>query len=177
MKNVELFPTDILLATPSAIPGHLNMFTMLENGTLARLWIDARNQLDGVLRVRVSAFDAPVGQPAQEIVVMPERGWIVDNTTPGCNAPTNPTEALERAVGVRPVAASQPQCTQWTVNVPTSQPMQCVSVTSQQCNGWTLKDRVPDGRFAHPEGLIVPKQFCMPGANGGVVIPGCVCVE
>ncbi|WP_192805229.1 hypothetical protein [Noviherbaspirillum aerium] len=91
LANVELLPSNSY--TPI-----LGKFTVSDDGKIARLQFDPRKFPNGDLKVRISAFDAPAGQPANEIIVMPERTWRIANDTwpclsPGGNQPPGPFSA------------------------------------------------------------------------------------
>lgn len=73
MANVELLPSG------SYTPIH-GKFIVTGDQTLAWLDFDTRKLPNGPLPVRVSAFDAPAGQPGREIVAMQARTWTINNT-------------------------------------------------------------------------------------------------
>lgn len=80
IRNVELLP-------PGSYTPKYATFTVSEDGATARVQIDPRNWPNGDLRVRISAFNAAAGQPAEEIVVMSERTWKIANNTWPCVSP------------------------------------------------------------------------------------------
>lgn len=55
-------------------------------GKICSVNFDTTQFANGPYVMRISVFDAPAGQPAREIVVMPPRQWYVDNT-PDCTPP------------------------------------------------------------------------------------------
>jgi probable HAF family extracellular repeat protein len=72
IQNVELLPSQgyvPILAT----------FTVSADRTRATLVLDTTTLSDGAMAVRISAFDAPAGMPANEIVAMPARTWVIKN--------------------------------------------------------------------------------------------------
>lgn len=76
IKNVELLPSQ------GYVP-RLAVFTVSSDGKLATATLDTQTLPDGLLVARISSFDAPAGQPANEIVSMPARSWIIkNNATP-----------------------------------------------------------------------------------------------
>lgn len=72
LKNVELLPAD------GYVP-RLAVFAVSSDGTRATATIDTATLADGPLVVRICAFDAPSGMPANEIVAMASRTWTVRN--------------------------------------------------------------------------------------------------
>lgn len=72
IRNVELLPSQ------GNIP-ILATFTVSADRTRASLLLDTTTLSDGAMAVRISAFDAPAGMPANEIVAMPARTWIIKN--------------------------------------------------------------------------------------------------
>lgn len=71
MKNVELLPA-------SAYLPRLGTFSVDYPGTFAWMELDTAELPNGMLDVRISAFDVAAGQPnAREIIVMPPRQWNV----------------------------------------------------------------------------------------------------
>lgn len=69
MKNVELLPATGY--TPVR-----GVFDVSLNGTFASLEFDTTSLPNGILDVRISAFDVPAGQVnAREIIAMPARQW------------------------------------------------------------------------------------------------------
>lgn len=80
LRNVELLP-------PTGYSPKLGTFTVSADGKIARMQFDPGRFPNGEIRARISAFNAPAGQPAQEIVVMPERTWRIANDTPPCLSP------------------------------------------------------------------------------------------
>lgn len=83
MANVELLP-------PNSYTPRLGVFTLSDNGTVARFNFDTRFLPNGPIQLRISAFDKPAGDPSSgEVVAMPPRTWIVSNTAP-VTGPPNP---------------------------------------------------------------------------------------
>lgn len=80
LRNVELLPAE-------GYAPKYGTFTVSDDGKIARLQFDARTFPNGDYRFRISAFDAPAGQPANEIVVMPERTWRIANNSFPCLPP------------------------------------------------------------------------------------------
>lgn len=72
LQNVELLPASGYLP-------RLGVFNISENRSFAWLDLDTRLLSVPTATVRISAFDAPAGQPANEIVAMPARAWSVSN--------------------------------------------------------------------------------------------------
>ena len=80
IANVELLP-------PTGYSPKAGVFEIGENGTVARLNFDTRGLPDGLLQLRISAFNRPAGDPTSaEVVAMPPRTWNVKNST-GSTAP------------------------------------------------------------------------------------------
>lgn len=75
LQNVELLPAEGYLP-------RLGVFNISDNHTFAWLDFDSRLLPGGSAAVRISAFDAPAGQPADEIVAMPARTWTASNPPP-----------------------------------------------------------------------------------------------
>lgn len=73
LYNVELLPAD------SYLPRY-GVFNITGDRTLAWLDLDTTRLPNGPINLRVSAFNAPAGQPASEIVVMPARTWNISNS-------------------------------------------------------------------------------------------------
>ncbi|MDB5822575.1 MAG: hypothetical protein JWR21_1279 [Herminiimonas sp.] len=79
IANAELLPA-------SGFAPRFGIFEVSSDGTLARLSFDSTAVQSGLRQFRVSAFDAPAGDPsAREIVAMPTRTWVVIN--PPATAP------------------------------------------------------------------------------------------
>lgn len=72
IKNVELLPAE-------GYEPKYAVFAVSPDGTRATAALDTTSLPDGALTVRISAFDAPAGQPANEIVVMSARTWNIRN--------------------------------------------------------------------------------------------------
>lgn len=76
LVNVELLPAEGYLP-------RWGVFTVSDNGTVARLNFDTQALPNGPLRLRIVAFDKPAGDPnANEIVAMPARTWNISNAAP-----------------------------------------------------------------------------------------------
>jgi probable HAF family extracellular repeat protein len=81
MANVELLPANGY--TPQ-----LGIFTVSADKSAAWLDLDTTKIPNGVINVRISAFDTPAGQPgATEIVAMQTRTWNISNTGASASAP------------------------------------------------------------------------------------------
>ena len=73
IRNVELLPA-------TGYTPKLGTFNIQADGSFAWLLLDTRSLQNGPLEARISAFDAPAGQPgAREIIAMPVRQWNVKN--------------------------------------------------------------------------------------------------
>lgn len=72
LQNVELLPA-------SGYTPRLGVFNISDNKTFAWLDLDTRLLQVPTATVRISAFNAPAGQPADEIIAMPARTWNVSN--------------------------------------------------------------------------------------------------
>lgn len=70
LRNVELLPA-------SGYTPRLGVFNVSENGTFAWLDVDTRYLPSTIPAFRISAFNAPAGEPADEIVAMPARSWNI----------------------------------------------------------------------------------------------------
>lgn len=70
MKNVELLP----ISDYAPLYGRFNI---TENRTKAFLELSPLQFTAGNLRVRISVFDTPPGQPAKELIVLSERRWRI----------------------------------------------------------------------------------------------------
>jgi hypothetical protein len=82
IRNVELLPPEGYTYTPK-----YGTFTVAQDGRMARMEFDPKKFPNGDLRIRISAFDAPAGQPANEIVVTRDRTWKIANNAPPCLSP------------------------------------------------------------------------------------------
>lgn len=79
LVNVELSPA-------TGFSPRVGTFSISADGTIAQLDFNTAALASGLVQLRVSAFDAPAGNPAaREIVVMPARTWVIIN--PPATAP------------------------------------------------------------------------------------------
>ena len=72
LQNVELLPA-------TGYTPRLGVFNISDNRTIAWLDLDTRLLSTPTATVRISAFNAPAGQPASEIVAMSPRTWNISN--------------------------------------------------------------------------------------------------
>lgn len=87
MANAELLPA-------TGYTPKLGVFNLSGDGTRAWLDLDTTRLPNGLLNLRVSAFNVPAGQIGTEIVTMPARTWTIANTA---TPPTAFTAALSAA--------------------------------------------------------------------------------
>lgn len=73
LYNVELLPAN------SYLPRY-GIFNITGDRTLAWLDLDTARLPNGPVNMRISAFNAPAGQSAAEIVAMPARSWNISNS-------------------------------------------------------------------------------------------------
>ncbi|HYD95865.1 MAG TPA: DUF4214 domain-containing protein [Noviherbaspirillum sp.] len=166
MQNVELLP-------PNSYSPRLGVFSVFSNGTIARLDFDTRLVPNGLLRARISAFDAQPGTAgAREAVAMASRDWILRNLP----APTGSAEGRAS----RCLSSGLPH-----TRLSDTWPVVCIqnlSMPYEQCKDDTgragfgmLYGNPEDGLPVLRSGSVVSKLYCSPGALDGRVNPGCAC--
>lgn len=79
-------------------------------GKACSINFDTTQFANGPYVMRISVFDAPAGQTANEIVVMPPRQWYIDNT-PDCAPPPVPVKRPDGQVDLPSVVGYRaPTC-------------------------------------------------------------------
>lgn len=164
IQNAELLPAESY--TP-----RLGEFVVAADHKSATLQFNTTTIPNGTLHVRISAFNLPPGSAgASEIVAMPSRTWQFSNQP--------------SPFGTQEGRAARCQAMGFQYTDPGSDlPVVCVTATPsstppEQCS------KLGTG-YGNPEDLLpvlrngtpVAKLYCEPGANGGVINTGCVCLS
>jgi hypothetical protein len=166
IENVELLPA-------TGYTPRLGVFTVSPDKTLARLNFDTTMVPNGLLRIRVSAFNAPAGQPGSEIIAMSVRTVTLQNDPP----PFGSQEGRAARCQMMSFAYTDPADSLPVVcitQVPPSPP-----IPNDQCRdaGFGTGFGDPEGSLAVlRDGRLISKLYCEPRANNGVVNPGCICM-
>jgi hypothetical protein len=154
----------------------LERFTVSADRTVARLNFDTRNIPNGLLRLRISAFNMPPGSSeASEIVAMPARSWTFNNSPPPDGTPAGrAAKCTQRGLPYTDMDDSQPVvCIDAVPLSPQLDYEQCVASGYQFGTGYTNpSDALPVVR----DGRRISKLYCIPPALNGSVSPGCVCL-
>lgn len=163
--NVELLPQ-------TGYAPRLGVFTVAEDRTYAHLDFDTTTVPNGLLALRISAFDAASGSgDANEIVVMQARTWSLRNLPPpDGTAAGRAARCQYMGLAYTPIDDAQPVvCINWELPSPPIPPEQCTTVLDTPYSN--PEDKLPVLR----DGTRIPKLYCEPAANNGVINPGCEC--
>lgn len=167
IENVELLPAE------GYVP-RLGSFTVSADGTFAYLDLDTAIVPNGPLRLRISAFDAPAGSPSSgEVIAMPVRTWTFRNDPPPFGSAAGRAGRCQ-VMGFSYTSMSDAQpvvCIRWNVPSP--------PIPRSECKGGfdTPYGNPEDALPVLRDGQRISKLYCEPGANGGIVNPGCECVS
>ena len=167
LGNVELLPAE------GYVP-RLGSFRISDDRTFAYLDLDTTTVPNGPLRLRISAFDAPAGSAsAREAIAMPVRTWSFRNAPPPFGS------AAGRAARCQVMGFAY-------TSMDDAQPVVCIRlnlpsppIPRSECRGGfdTPYGNPEDALPVLRDGQRIPKLYCEPGANGGIVNPGCECVS
>lgn len=167
IENVELLPA-------TGYTPRLGSFNVSADKTFAYLDLDTTSVPNGPLRLRISAFDAPAGSPdATEVIAMSTRTWTFRNDPPPFGSAAGRAARCQvMGYAYTSMDDSQPVvCIRWNVPSP--------PIPRSECKGGY------DTPYGNPEdalpvlrnGSRISKLYCEPGANGGVINPGCECIS
>lgn len=164
IQNAELLPA-------GGYTPRLGVFVVAPDRRSASLVFNTTTIPNGTLRVRISAFNLPPGAAgASEVVAMAPRTWRFDNQPP----PFGTQEGRAARCQMMGFPYTDPSADLPVVCItgtPTSTPpQQCSNLGTGYGNP---EDLLPVLRNSTP----VSKLYCEPGANGGVVNTGCVCLS
>lgn len=166
IANAELLP-------PEGYAPRLGTFTVSADRTSAYLDFDTSTVPNGVLRLRISAFDAGAqSQGANEQVAMQTRTWYFQNTpSPFGSAPGRAARCQIMGYSYTGLEESEPV-------VCLRSPLPPAPIPPEQCRAFGTPYGSPeDGRDVFRDGRLMPKLYCEPGANGATVNPGCMCMS
>ncbi|WP_040038725.1 hypothetical protein [Noviherbaspirillum autotrophicum] len=164
IQNAELLPA-------TGYTPRLGVFVVAPDRQSASLVFNTTTIPNGTLRVRISAFNLPPGAAgASELIAMPPRTWRFDNQP----APFGTQEGRAARCQMMGFPYTDPSADLPVVCItgaPTSTPpQQCSNLGTGYGNP---EDLLPVLRNSTP----VSKLYCEPGANGGVINTGCVCLS
>lgn len=164
IQNAELLPA-------TGYTPRLGVFVVAPDRQSASLVFNTTTIPNGTLPVRISAFNLPPGAAgASEIVAMLPRTWRFDNQ-PAPFGTQDGRAARCQMMGVTYTDPSADLPVVCVTGTPTSTPpQQCSNLGTGYGNP---EDLLPVLRNSTP----VSKLYCEPGANGGVINTGCVCLS
>lgn len=164
LGNVEL-----LQASGSQLT--LGRFAVAPDGNSATLTFDSRQVPNGTLAVRIAAYNAPAGASgAVETAAMAPRTWRFANQPPPAGNDAGRAARCEQMgyPGTSPDPNNPVVCVTYAH---TSTPIaQCTSFGTGYGSPEDLLEVLRNGDR-------VSKLYCQPGANNGVLNPGCFCLS
>lgn len=164
IQNAELLPA-------SGYTPRLGVFVVAPDLKSASLVLNTNTIPNGTLSVRISAYNTPPGTPgASEVIAMPARTWRFANQPPPFGTQEG-RAARCQMMGVPYTDTGMDLPVVCITAAPTSTPpAQCSNLGTGYGDP---TDLLPVLRNGTP----VAKLYCEPGANGGVVNTGCVCLS
>ncbi len=164
LGNVELLPVNSAQLI-------LGRFSVAPDGNSATLAFDTNQVPNGTLTVRIAAFNAPPGTSgATEVPAMQARTWRFANAPPPTGNDVGRTARCEQMgfAGTAPDPSNPVVCVTYAH---TSTPIaQCTSFGTGYGSPEDLLEVLRNGSR-------VSKLYCQPGANNGVLNPGCFCLS
>lgn len=154
----------------------LEKFTVSADKTVARLNFDTTHIPNGLMRLRISAFDTSQGSSdSAEIVAMPARNWTFNNAPPpDGTAAGRAAKCTQRGLPYTDPNDSLPVvCINAVPLSPQLDYEQCTAAGYEFGTGYSNpSDALPVVR----DGRRISKLYCIPPALNGTVSPGCTCL-
>ncbi|MDB5797827.1 MAG: hypothetical protein JWP36_1729 [Paucimonas sp.] len=164
IRNAELLPA-------TGFAPQLGRFAAAADGRSATLSFDSTAVPNGPLTLRISAWNQPAGTAgASETVAMPARTWTFANDPPPAGNDAGRTARCQQ-MGFASTAPGA------------GDPVVCITATRTstpvaQCTAFGTGYGSPEDLLeVLRSGARISKLYCQPGANNGVLNPGCSCLS